>query len=388
MNVYMNDDPPQAVVFDNGSSSIKIGMAGEDAPDGVFPSVVGRVRYPKGRCFLASRENSYISDAAQRKRGLLSLRYPIKHGVVTEWDDMEAIWHYAIYDRMRVDPGEHPFLFTEVPHNPKHNREKMANIMFETFEVPAFYVMLPAQLGAYASGRNSSFIVDSGGGVSHTMPIWQGHTVRNAILRQDLGGEDLTDYLSKLLLNERCVSLTTTAEREIVRDMKEKHSYVAWDYCIESKAFAFDPLYAEHEEKTYTLPDGQVVSMAEQRFRCAEVLFRPSLVGRSDLLGLHELVYQGIMNCEIDLRRDLFNNIVLSGGNTMFPGIAQRLEKELSKLVPPRCRVNVLQPQDRIYSTWIGGSILASLSTFQQMWITKQEYDEDGPAIAHRKCLF
>lgn len=315
------------------------------------------------------------------KRGILKLNYPIQHGTITNWDDMEKIWVHCYDEQLAVKAEDQGALLTEAPRNPKKNRERMIQIFFENFNVPTFYVAIQAILSLYSSGRVTGCVVDSGDGVTHTVPVYEGYSLPHAVKRNDFAGRDLTKYMQELL-RETGHAFVSSAEQEIVRDIKEKLCYVALDFEKEMKEFE-----ESNKDEKFELPDGSSITVGNQMFRCPEAFFDPQThIGR-EIPGMHELANQSIQSCDIDVRRELYENMVMSGGSTMYQGIPDRLEKEMIALAPPKVKVKINAPAERKYSVWIGGAILTHLTTFANMWITKDDYEENGASIVHRKCF-
>ena len=368
------------IVIDTGSGVIKAGFSGDATPTAICASVIGRPRH-RGVMVGMNEREYFVGDKLNLMRGVLSLDYPIENGIINNWSDMEKLWHHTMYDLLRIAPEEHPVLLTEAPMNPKRNREKIIEMMFEKFKVPSTYISIQAILSLYASGRTTGLVLDSGDGVTHAVPVFEGYCVPKAIVRLDLAGRNLTNHL-KDTLSERGYKFRTTAEREIVRDIKEKLCYVAEDYETELIKSKKDSSL----EKSYMLPDGNKVVIGSERFRVPEGLFQPSLIGM-EVSGIQDVVYDCVNKCDIDIRKTLFENVVLSGGTTMLPGIDTRLQSDLKSMVPELVVPNVSAPPERKYSVWIGGSILSSLPSFEDMWITNAEYEEYGPSIVHRKCF-
>ena len=363
-----------------GSGVIKSGFSGDEEPRAVFPNIVGRDKV-QGVLIGVAKKDAYVGDEALSKRATLHLKYPIEHGIVTSWADIEKIWHHTFYNELRTQPEEHAVLLSEAPLNPKPNREKMTQIMFETFNTPAMYVALQAVLALYASGRTTGIVLDSGDGVTHAVPIYEGYALPHAVIRLDVAGRDLNDYLLKIL-TERGYTFTNSAQIAILEDVKEKLGYVAVDFDKEMHRADI----STELDRNYELPDGNIMAINNEQFRCAEVLFQPSFIGK-EFVGIHKMTYDSIQKCDVDIRKDLWKNTVLAGGSTMFKNMQLRFKNELTGLASSTTKINVVAPPDRKNSAWIGGSILSALTTFQEMWITKSEFDAAGPGIVHRKCF-
>jgi centractin len=308
----------------------------------------------------------------------------MEHGHVTSWSDLEALWT-ALYDTahggLGTRPSEHPVLLTEAPHTPKAQRERAAQVFFESLHVPALYIGPTSPLALYSSGRVTGVVLECGEGVTAATPIYEGYAVPHAVCRAEYGGGDITRQLG-LLLRKSGVALHTTSEAEAVRAMKETACYVSPNPAADEAAVQ----EGRYGPVDYRLPDGSRISLGAERFRATEALFRPSLLGL-EYRGAAELVSMAVARSDMDLRATLLRSVLLAGGSTMTRGFGARMMSELRRLSGPETRITVWAPHDRQALTWVGGSILASLSTFKSLWITKDTWEEEGPAAIHRAAL-
>ena len=380
---YSNDDEDNDikpnVIIDNGTGYCKAGLSGEEGPRAVFPTCVGYPKYANSMVG-GDKKEFFVGSDAEYKRGVLKLNYPIENRNINNFNDMEEIWAHIFTNELRVAPEEHNVLLTESSKwYYKENRQKIAQIMFESFNVPGLYIINPAVLSLFGVGKFTGIVMDSGDGGTSIVPIFDGFPLEYGIIRLDIAGRDHTKLLMNKLLYEIGCRFQTTAEFEITKSIKEKTCYVALDYNYEFQCF---------EPFEYELPDGNQIIIKNQRFRCPEALFKPSMVNQ-DEYGIHQGIYDSIQKCDVDVRRDLYNTIVLSGGNTMYPGLPERLAKEIKYLAPESMKeeVKVIASPERKFIAWIGGSMLSMISSMESMWITKTEYEESGATIVERKCF-
>eukprot|EP00004_Rigifila_ramosa_P016475 TRINITY_DN3915_c0_g1_i2.p1 TRINITY_DN3915_c0_g1~~TRINITY_DN3915_c0_g1_i2.p1 ORF type:complete len:340 (+),score=77.27 TRINITY_DN3915_c0_g1_i2:221-1240(+) len=330
----------------------------------------------------------FVGERAEQHRGLMRLNYPVQRGTVTDWTDAESLWRH-MYASLKLRSEDHPALLTESPFNPTTNRMKLAELFFETFSVPALSFSTQALLSLYASGRTTGVVLDVGDGLTHAVPVYEGYALQHAVTRSDLGGRDVTGQL-QLLLRKAGFPTETSAEREVVRTIKERVCFVSPSVRRGNarKRSEAGPLPSGVPEAPvkYELPDGSVISVGSERHQATEVLFHPAAIGR-ECASVAEVVHSAIAKSDLDVRSHLYQNIVLAGGSTLFRGFGERLLNEQLLLAPPDIKIKISALQDRQWSGWCGGSILASLSSFKKLMITTEEYAED-PDCVRRKGGF
>eukprot|EP00933_Yihiella_yeosuensis_P046845 TRINITY_DN42475_c0_g1_i1.p1 TRINITY_DN42475_c0_g1~~TRINITY_DN42475_c0_g1_i1.p1 ORF type:complete len:396 (-),score=68.05 TRINITY_DN42475_c0_g1_i1:130-1317(-) len=388
----MTGRPP--IICDTGTGMIKAGFAGQQEPSVVFPTLLGR---PMLRVdgLSGSREvrDLMIGNEANEHRSMLSLSRPIQNGVVQDWDDMEAVWDHT-FAQLGIDSfSDQKVVQTEAALNPRQNRESIVEKMFEKYGFGAVNVSVQAILALNSQGLTSGFVVDSGDGVTHLVPVTEGFLEPALVQRVNLAGRHVTEHLMKLLIGQG-QPLNANADFETVREVKQKLCYVALDPVAEKRLARETTLV----DKQYTLPDSRTMRVGAERFMAPEILFNPALNGSGDGAGIAELVFDTIRKSDMHVQKDYFQHIVLSGGTTMFPGMSSRLEKDLKKLYldnvlkgdtsrAAKFKCFVEDPPRRQHMVFLGASILADAHEQQgnsPWWITRQEYAESGASAVHR----
>jgi len=367
-----------AIVIDSGSSFTKAGFAGAEGPKTVFPTVIGT---PRSNQQMVGGQNKefFVGGEAYAKSALLNLRQPIENGLVTNWDDMEKLWNHTFYNELLVAADERPVILTEKPMCPRMSREKMIQIMFEVFNVRGFYSGIQGVLALFSLGKTTGVVWDAGEGVSFTVPIYEGYGLTHAIMRSGISGGDLTALLLRMLVESGHDEASLRPKE--VSAMKEQVCAVSLDYQADMQKSET----ARTPRSNFQLPDGVEVTYTTETFRCPEALFTPS-IARSTSNGVQGLIHGALEKCDLDVRKELYTTIVLTGGTSMFRGLAERMEKEIVALAAPQMKVNVIATPERRNAVWLGGSVLGSLDAFPQMMIDRAEFQEEGAQIVHRKC--
>ena len=364
----------ESIVIDVGSGIVKAGFSGRDAPEVTFDT-------------LGSHLN--VDDQASDVAGSHKLPVPLRRGVLQDWDSMGSVWRRALDDELRVDPDASgtPVLLTDAPLSSKQSREKTAEMMFEDFKVPGLYIANQAVLSLYACGKTRGLVVEIGEGSTYSVPIFEGFALPHASTSLPVAGGDLTGYLRNMLKDRGHAFTNSIAHTNIIRGMKES-------LCVVSDNYEQD-IQSDTNEYAFELPDGQALSIdAHCRYSVPESLFNPTILksradssGDGKPVGIADIAMESINHCDKDLQPDLYSNLVLSGGSSLFNGLKSRMQYEMEERAEDGEPVDVVVDSQRKYASWIGGSMFASLGTINQIYVTRQEYEDSGATVVHRKCF-
>eukprot|EP00064_Thunnus_orientalis_P004488 superscaffoldBa00000407_g4500 len=443
--VYGGDEVG-ALVFDIGSYSVRAGYAGEDCPKADFPTVIGVTldredgSTPMETDGDKSKQSgtTYYIDTNQLRvpRENMEVMSPLKNGMIEDWDSFQAILDQTYKMHFKSEPSLHPVLMSEASWNTRAKREKLTELMFEHYNIPAFFLCKSAVLSAFANGRSTGLVLDSGATHTTAIPVHDGYVLQQGIVKSPLAGDFMSMQCRELFqeLNVEIIPPYMIASKDGVREgspaswkKKEKlpqvtrswHNYMCNCVIQDFQASVLQVSDSPYDEQVaaqmptvhYELPNGYNCDFGAERLKIPEGLFDPSnakvtqntrnslsfiirpatdigLSGNT-MLGVGHVVTTSVGMCDIDIRPGLYGSVVVTGGNTLIQGFTDRLNRELSQKTPPSMRLKLIANNttvERRFSAWIGGSILASLGTFQQMWISKQEYEEGGKQCVDRKC--
>ena len=324
-----------------------------------------------------------------------------------------------------VNSQDHPILISETPLLPKSHRERLCQVLFETYNVPGLYIASSPALSLYSGGRTTGAVLDVGERVTTVAPVVDGYLATHACETLPLGGHDITVRFDTLLAprNQELftgMGMNDAVRLEIVQEAKERHALVVANpeqqlavlHKMVSKKQQMQQQQVQQQvqqqkkgasgsqqqsqqqqqslaDKIYELPDGnRLVIGPQERFMCTEVLFSPFETLGLELDGIHKQLFHSVFRCSIEQRKELFNNIVITGGTSLLPGFQSRVQQEIEQMVPTQFQpANVIASKERRFGAWMGGSIVAQLPSMQQMWIRKRDYNEHGPQIINRKTF-
>merc|ERR1719182_929910 len=402
-----------ACVVDVGTGYTKMGFAGNSEPSYIFPSAIA-VKERIGQAGAKGIEDLdfYIGDDAMNATGYAT-KYPVRHGLVEDWDLMEKFMEQTIFKYLRAEPEDHYFLLTEPPLNTPENREYTAEIMFESFNVPGLYIAVQAVLSFAASWTRrqvgertlTGTVIDSGDGVTHVIPVAEGYVIGSCIKHIPIAGRDIT-YFVQQLLRDREPQIPPAQSLETAKEVKERYSYICPDIVKEFGKYDSDPgtWIKQHQIIDRRSKKPITIDVGYERFLGPEIFFHPEFANPEFQTSISETVDTVVQGTPIDVRRGLYKNIVLSGGSTMFKDLGRRLQRDVKRVVDRRIKasealskdghkpkpidVKVITHSMQRYAVWFGGSMLASTPEFYQVCHTKAEYDERGPSICRHNPVF
>ena len=403
-------DEVSSLVFDLGTFNHRIGYSGEDSPKCVYQPLVG--------------ENSgkyYFNEYGLRYNKPGTKIYPFMNtdGTIKDFDLFEKTINYLLKETMTLDLSDHPVLFSEPSLHNKENRKKLTEFMFEKYKIPAIYICKNSVLSGFSCGRSTCLVFDSGHNMTYAVPVNEGYALQKCLIKNNVAGDYITNLVEQKL-NSKNIEVNpsfyfkrkkdgdkykTTYIRDEVKNLYDHSYYNFWkkeiirdikETCLITND---EPLKYNSEkdefiqtsispELIYDLPDGNTINLEEQRSLILERVFNP-IKDINGFNGYHQMVNDAISKADLEIKKELYSNIFLCGGNTLFSGFAERFQKQISSSNKQIIKLKIIthpSNTERKFSTWIGGSILTSLGTFHQLWLSKSEFEEHGPNIIERKC--
>ncbi|KAH9007086.1 actin-like protein Arp4p [Lactarius hatsudake] len=433
--VQYGGDEVSALVLDIGSSTLRAGYAGDDTPKAIIPTSYGFVPVTRDADVSMTEAGAETEPAPPREESKLyigqqhgpsvwredmQIGNPMSEGLITDFKPVSSLIRHALKDVLRCKPEDHPILVTEPAWNTPANRERMAEIMFEEFQVPAFYIANTGVLNAFAAGKGSALVIDIGHSTTSVTPVVDGFVLRKGLVHSALpqlvhahakhtlitashNHPPIQLFSHQLIANKTPVEPGTMPRFTVREDRFSKTTPSLASYYenreveewIQSVAGVLDQGWndqaaAQRPARHYEFPTGFNTYFGPERFQVGELFFAHSrdLVASNPHLPrtIPALISQALTACDPDMRQVLMGNVVLAGGGSLLAGFGERLSNELVRNFP-HVKIHAPgNPTERKYGGWLGGSILASLGTFHQLWISKEEWQEHGKPIVAQRC--
>ena len=362
-----------SIIIDLGSGISKVGFGGEDGPRNILNSIVGVPKMAGLNVGMEQKER-YIGDEAISNLEFMDFFPPIKRGEVADWDKFESFMHYLVYNEIEVVPEEVSVLVTESPLSSKKNLEKMSELLFEKFNYQKCHIANSSMLGILAYGKTTGMIVDSGYNITSTVPIYEGFPLQYASKKINLGGEDLSLKLLEIIKGKIDKSYKLIKGRLLADDIKEKNGFI-------------NLMNEEQNEVLYTLPDGKELQLGKELYEVNDVLFNPG--DNQELKSITTMIMESLNNCDDDVKNEINEVLCLIGGTSLMKNFVEKIKSELADDKEGGGSFNISYSPERQFSAWIGGSIMSSLDNFKYLWVTKEEYDENGRSLVSidSKCF-
>lgn len=434
--VNYGGDEVSALVLDIGTSSVRAGYAGDDTPKAIIPTSYGYKTDESSEADVTMGEDGQPTNGTAREkvkmyignngppiwRSGMEVANPVTGGLIQDFAPIPSLITHAFRDIMRCDPAEHPVLVTEPAWNTPANRERMAEIMFEEFKAPAFYIANTGVLNAFAAGKGSALVIDIGHSTASVTPVVDGFVLRKGLVysalpqlvhahaahmlssptqhrdsilllpHQLVQSKEATEPAAKPKFTWHKKRVENGATTDSWRKFYEAREVEEW---MQSVAGILHQGWNEQQamqrgSRHYEFPTGYNYYFGAERFMVGEQFFIHSHQLQASNSNLPKtipaLISSSLSACDPELRQVLMGNVVLTGGGSLFSDLSERLVNELGRNFP-HVKIHAPgNPTERRYGGWLGGSILASLGTFHQLWISREEWLEHGKSIVGQRC--
>lgn len=353
----MENPKEHSVLIDIGTRFCKAGIFEYEKPSLIFPTRIGKKK---------DDLIDYYGEDIELSPSFEELIDPIENGTIKDFNSLCSVIR-GIFQSLNIDPEDSEVILTEPSLNSINNRENLFAYMFEELKIENLFIANQALLSLCSTGKLTGIVLESGAGVTQIVPIFDAHIFPYGINRIDFGGNDLSDYLNRLLFETNNHFYKNKKYLKFLEQIKKEACYIEYNY--KKKLDSVKPYQIK-------LPDGNSINIKTERITVPEAIFKQKFLGK-DRDGIDVFFLDSINKCKETDQKKLYENIIVSGGNTNFPGFEAKLEKKIKKKIGKNKNVRFIEVEDKMNADWIGGrSFLAALKSDD--FISRFEYIENG----------